>query len=35
VFGTVRTMTAGGLDRKHDMARYLKRVAKLSEQERP
>jgi len=34
VFGTVRTMTTGGLDRKYDMARYLDRVAKLSERER-
>jgi deoxyribodipyrimidine photo-lyase len=33
VFGKVRTMTAGGLDRKYDMARYLERVAKLGEHE--
>jgi deoxyribodipyrimidine photo-lyase len=33
IFGKVRTMTAGGLDRKYDMARYLERVAKLSERE--
>lgn len=33
VFGKVRTMTAGGLDRKCRMARYLERVAKLSEHE--
>ena len=26
VFGTVRTMTAGGLDRKYDMDAYLRRV---------
>jgi deoxyribodipyrimidine photo-lyase len=31
VFGKVRTMTTGGLDRKYDMARYLERVGKLSE----
>jgi deoxyribodipyrimidine photo-lyase len=30
VFGKVRSMTAGGLDRKYDMGRYLERVAKLS-----
>ena len=34
VFGTVRTMTTGGLDRKYDMARYLERIAELSEDER-
>jgi deoxyribodipyrimidine photo-lyase len=33
VFGKVRTMTAGGLDRKYDMARYLERVAKLGDHE--
>jgi deoxyribodipyrimidine photo-lyase len=30
VLGTVRTMTAGGLDRKYDMARYVERVGQLS-----
>jgi len=30
VFGTVRTMTLGGLERKFDMAGYLKRVADLA-----
>ena len=34
VFGTVRIMTAGGLDRKYDMARYIERVGQLAEQER-
>jgi hypothetical protein len=27
-------MTAGGLDRKYDMARYIERVGQLAEQER-
>ena len=34
VFGKVRTMTTGGLDRKYDMDGYLERVSKLSEHER-
>ena len=34
VFGTVRIMTAGGLDRKYDMARYIERVGQLAGQER-
>jgi deoxyribodipyrimidine photo-lyase len=29
VFGTVRTMTEGGLRRKFDMEAYLGRIAKL------
>jgi deoxyribodipyrimidine photo-lyase len=33
VLGKVRSMTAGGLDRKYDMARYLERVTKLGEHE--
>ena len=33
IFGKVRTMTAGGLDRKYDMAGYLERVATLGEHE--
>ena len=32
VFGKVRTMTAGGLDRKYDMAAYLQRVEALTRQ---
>jgi deoxyribodipyrimidine photo-lyase len=35
IFGTVRTMTAGGLDRKYDMDGYLARVADLAGHERP
>ena len=35
IFGTVRTMTAGGLDRKYDMDGYLARVAHLAGHERP
>jgi deoxyribodipyrimidine photo-lyase len=34
VFGKVRTMTTGGLDRKYDMARYVERVGELGELER-
>ena len=34
VFGKVRTMTTGGLDRKYDMDGYLERVSKLGEHER-
>lgn len=33
VFGKVRTMTAGGLDRKYDMAGYLARIDQLTRQE--
>ena len=33
VFGTVRIMTAGGLERKYDMDGYLARVADLAEAE--
>jgi deoxyribodipyrimidine photo-lyase len=34
VFGKVRTMTAGGLERKYDMARYLERAGQFREDER-
>jgi deoxyribodipyrimidine photo-lyase len=34
VFGKVRITTAGGLDRKYDMARYVERVGQLTDQER-
>jgi deoxyribodipyrimidine photo-lyase len=34
VFGKVRTMTTGGLDRKYDMDGYLERVSELSQHER-